>query len=395
MLNSIRNSRAVFATIFTLLLLAAGLYVTTAAYAQSGLTIVVDHVDGDGWRAHIEGTCPEGYELKTRNLEGRWGENQSGVTVRAHCLRVIDGFECWHVTKWIRNPSYVAPTKTPLPEGVPTATPRPPQPTPTPCPECLVPTPTGLPATTPELPTATPVETTIAPGAPPATPEIPGEAPDVGEQPEAPSAPGPCPNNPNGMPARWVLRDGREEPVCEETSSVPAPAPAAAVTGYSIIRDDVVVAHFDVSLVQGEVARAEYVFSDGTREIILNEPFSPDEERRPLPSPLEVEVPPGQTVVLSLTVVGYDDSVTVSSNAVESRDATVPMPQESATMPRAATTNGAQPVIVPKLLPRTGGEIDEYEAFWQLYGHLMAACSIALIVFGMGLRFVLTQRSRQ
>jgi LPXTG-motif cell wall-anchored protein len=328
------NTRALFAAIFSLLLVVAGLYAATSVNAQSGLTIVIDHVDAEGWRAHIEGTCPPGYDMKTRNLEGRWDNNQSGVTVRAHCVRESDGFECWHVTKWVRNPGYVAPARTPLPADAPTATPHP---TATPCPDCPVPTAVGQPSTTPEQPTATapdssatpvlPTATAVTPPpasdappadvAPTATAGAPGESRDTGDNSAAPPAGSPCPSNPDGMPVRWVYRDGRNQPVCEETSSEPAPAPAATATGICLVRETGAVARFDVVLTQGQVARAEYVFSDGTRQVILDEPFSPDEERAPLPSPLEVAVPEGQTVRLDLIVVGYDTNVAVSSNAVD------------------------------------------------------------------------------
>jgi hypothetical protein len=426
--STIRNSRALFAAIFTLLLIIAGFYAATVTYAQSGLTIVVDHVDANGWRAHVEGSCPEGYELQTRALEGRWTDDDTGTMIRAHCYRPSDGFECWHVTKWVRNPNYTAPTSTPLPIGAPTATPTPPPPTATPCPDCPVPTATTLPsstpegtvettatsqapsvtpevpATTPEVPATTPEVPATTPEVPATTPEVPATTPDTG----AGVAPGPCPDNPNGMPVRWVHRDGRDVPICEETSGGSAPTPAATVSGYCFVRDNTAMARFDVNLVVGEVARAEYVFSDGTSQLVLDAPFSPDEERPPLPSPLEVVVPAGQTVTLNLTVVGYDDHITVSSNAVDGTCAMLPPPgapsndgggqvvgdvvsgpaggapgapeaigasgdqlgqadQGGSGLPvgRAVATDVEAAPVIPRALPRTAGE-GEYPSLWLL-----------------------------
>ena len=494
MQSMFRSSRAVFAAIFSLLLLLAGLSAATAAHAQSGLTIVVDRVDKTGWRAHVEGSCPAGYELRARNLKGTWEEpDDSGATISARCVRPSDGFERWHVTKWVRNPGHVSPTKTPRshktptatprphktptatprPHKTPTATPRPHKPTQVPCPGCPVPTATPvlptatpevpdvtpvLPTATPEVPTvapvqptATPLVPTVAPVQPTATPEVPDvtpevptampevpdvtpevptatpEVPDVtpetptatpeqGEAPDAPSGIGPCPNNSNGMPVRWVHRDGRDVPVCEETSGGRAPRPAAAVTGYCFVRDGAAFAHFDVSLTEGEVARAEYVFSDGTREIILDEPFSPDEERAPLPNPLQVAIPSGQSVALHLTVVGYDSLLEVSSNAVDGSCAVSPPRNVAAGGDVIAEQPGdveAQPAAeaeisertaasvvederapLPRMLPRTGGELDARRAFWLMYGEVVAAAAIFLIVLGVGLRLALTRRIR-
>jgi hypothetical protein len=388
MAQRIRNTRALFAAILTLVLVAGGFYAATAAYAQSGLTIVVDHVDANGWRAHIEGACPEGYELKTRNLEGRWSDNQSGATIRAHCTRLSDGFECWHVTKWVRNPGYVVPTRTPPTGNGPTATPAPPRPSPTPCPDCPVPT-TTAPTATAEVPTATPTEVT----APPATAELPAPTPGTVDQPAAPVEAAICPHTADGMPVRWAHQDGRDVPICEERSGGRAPAPAATASGSSIVQGSSTIAHFDVVVTQGEVARAEYVFSDGTRQVVLDEPFSPDEERQPLPNPLQVEVPQGQTVSLELVVVGYDSMITVSSNAVSSIAVAAPEANAAASeanapapVARSASNTDSTTVIMPRMLPRTGGEIDEHEAFWLGYGKLIATGAVVLITLGLGLR---------